>query len=383
MRRLRYKGSYNSLKALLFKSAIFGAAALGIIACNGAGGGGNLKVSGGTADGSGSSAVYPGTVYVDMTGKDFNGNPRTIRNVGNLVDLQLPGGQLTLVLSLADVFVNNGGVATLPLFKTVDLKIYLSNGGDPIVLPGLVFQNDGSLVDGNKQKFTMVSVGLEAKKIGSSDVADDKIRSAAQKLFIPSPLLTAKGLNVREPVTTYQLIAIPRSVNPALQSIKAPTLVASDDARRSLASLTMVGFGDTSVGSAESSNASKGFGLSAELPNISKRNFAAVTALNTDPSKYTRLRKLWGESPAVVQQVWEVSGSGLCGANDKDQSNYDTGAGVYAGPSQLVGFAVHSSAISANYRGTLDCTKTIPSDMATVVVSPNSADIAAFKALVK
>ncbi len=335
---------------------------------------GGLKVAGGTIDGSEGSVKFPATVYVEMNGKDFNGNAKVIRNVGNFVDVGV-ASQLGLVLSLADVFDTS---SNLPLFKTVDLTIYLSNGQDSIVLPGLSFQNDGSMLDGKGNKYIMVSVGLKAEKVGKSDIPDDKARSVMQKLFVESPLVTDKGLNVRDPQTSFQMISIPRAAHASLASLKAPKIVPAESrpVESALSNLKMVGFGENIVGGERKSD----FALSASLPAVMKRNYADVNPLNMSSTDVTPLRKMLANTPAAVQQIWEVSGSGLCGS--KDGSNYDTGAGVYIGTDQFVGFAVVSSAKSSGYKGKLDCAATGRDDMATVIVSPNSEVIAKFVSLI-
>lgn len=345
-----------------------------VVACNNNDRGG-LKVAGGTIDGSQGATLFPATVYVEMNGKDFNGKDKVIRNVGTFVDVGVPS-QLGLVLSLADVFDSS---SNLPVFKTVNLTIYLS-GGDvpPVVLPGLQFKNDGTMLDGKGNKYVMLSVGLKAEKVGKSEVPDDKARGVLKNLFLESPLVTDKGLNVRDPQTSYQMISIPRSVDPALASLKAPKIIPSESrpVESALKDLKMVGFGENIVGGDRKGD----FALAAALPSVMKRNYAEVTPLNISSTDSTPLRKLLANTPAAVQQVWEVSGSGLCGS--KDGSNYDTGAGIYIGQDQFVGFAVISTAKSSGYKGKLDCAATSRDDMATVIVSPSSEAINKFVSLI-
>ena len=43
-----------------------------------------VKVAGGEIDGSGDKAKYPGTVYAELAGTDFNKKPFVIRNVATI-----------------------------------------------------------------------------------------------------------------------------------------------------------------------------------------------------------------------------------------------------------------------------------------------------------
>ena len=86
-----------------------------------------LKVAGGTIDGAGESAKYPGTVYVELKARDFSGGSHIIRNVGTIADVGLRDAY-ALFLSLADVFqVGADGQAELPVMKSVEVKLVLIN----------------------------------------------------------------------------------------------------------------------------------------------------------------------------------------------------------------------------------------------------------------
>jgi hypothetical protein len=334
-----------------------------------------LKVAGGTIDGSDGTVRYPGTVYAELDGQDFNGKSKVIRNVGTLVDLGQPG-QLALILSLADSIQSSAGRSILPLFKHASLKLYLSDGKDSITLPGMTFSNEGVLKDKEGRSYLSLTVGIKAEKIGSSDIPDDKVRSIAQKLFLESPLLGG-GRNFRVPETAYMIIAVPRNSHPSLASIKAPALIAAEDRadEASLTNLQIAGFGENIVGG-EKKNV---FALSESLPSVMKRNYADVVALNKSADAPTPLKGLLGSSD-LSKKLWEVGGSGLCGSSDGQ--NYDTGASVYS-DGKFVGFAVRSSVKSSGYKGKLDCSKTSRDDMVSLVVSPSIDAIEMFKSRVK
>lgn len=338
---------------------------------------GGLKVAGGTIDGTQGEMKYPGTVYVEMNGVDFNNQPKVIRNVGTIVDVGLPG-QHALILSLADVLVNSAGRSILPIFKSVTLKLYLSDGQDSITLPGMNFTKEGYLKDEKGRSYLMVAVGLKAEKIGNSDIPENAVRKVTQRLFIESPLTTEKGRNLRDPHTSYLMISVPKDSHPAMAALVAPKMLVAENRpeESSLNNLQVVGFGENIVGGERRGE----FALSSSLPSVMKRNYADIQPLNKTPTEYTPLRKLIGNVPAVVKQVWEFTGSGLCGS--KDGSNYDTGASVYA-DGKFVGFAVRSTAKSSGYRGKLECGATSRDDMATLVVSPNNSALQFFITNVK
>ena len=111
-----------------------------------------------------------------------------------------------------------------------------------------------------------------------------------------------------------------------------------------------------------------------------KRNYAPIEALNKSPTDYTPLRKIIGSASSVAKQIWEFTGSGLCGS--KDGQNYDTGAAVYI-EGKFAGFGVRSTAKSSGYKGRLDCSKTQADDMVTMVVSVSQEHIDQFIARVK
>jgi hypothetical protein len=89
---------------------------------------------------------------------------------------------------------------------------------------------------------------------------------------------------------------------------------------------------------------------------------------------------LIGANSSVADQLWEVTGSGLCGS--KDGANYDTGAAVYV-DGKFAGFGVASTTKTSGFKGRLDCGKASRDEMSTLIVSPSSADVEAFKKRVK
>ncbi|MCX6123219.1 MAG: hypothetical protein NTV34_00475, partial [Proteobacteria bacterium] len=136
----------------------------------------------------------------------------------------------------------------------------------------------------------------------------------------------------------------------------------------------VVGFGENTVGSEQKNQ----FSLSNALPSVMKRNFAPIDSLNVAPASYTPLRQLIGSNSAIAKQIFEFSGSGLCGS--KDGSNYDTGAAVYV-DGKFAGFSVRSTTISAGYKGQLrDCSKVYGKDIATLAVGLTRDQIEKFKA---
>ena len=328
-----------------------------------------LKVAGGTIDGAGEAAKYPATVYVELKGKDFNNQQAIIRNVGTIVDVGLPDSY-AIILSLADVFQAQDGVATLPMMKQLDIKLYLSSGKEAINLPGVKIKN-GRLEDDNGNRYFMYTVGVKIEPKGQPSPQErDVVSQMAPKLFRESPLITEHGGNIRDANTSYVMLAVPKK---ALPSIRVPGVMTAEG-RPAPASLkgVVVGFGENTVGGSRKSD----FSLAAELPSVMKRNYADIDALNATPAEYTPLRQLIGSSTVVSQQIWEFTGSGLCGS--KDGSNYDTGAAVYV-DGKFAGFGVRSTAKSAGFKGRLDCAATKRDDMVTLVVSPSKEDIEAFK----
>jgi hypothetical protein len=197
------------------------------------------------------------------------------------------------------------------------------------------------------------------------------------KLFLESPLMTEKGVNLRDANTSYVLFSIPKSSHPALSKMKVPLVMTAEE-RPDAASLKgiVVGFGENTVGGSRA----REFALASSLPSVMKRNYATIEALNKSASDYTPLRKLIGSATSVAQQVWEFTGSGLCGS--PDGQNYDTGAAVYV-DGKFAGFGVRSTSKSAGFKGRLDCGKTPAEDMVTLVVSPSQEEINQFKARVK
>ncbi len=313
---------------------------------------------------------YPATVYVELMGVDLNNNPAIIRNVGTVVDIGL-GDSYALILSLADVFQAQGGVAVLPVMKKVTITLFLSSGADQVTLPELTMRKDDGLMEDSKGvTYFLLNVGVKSEKVGSADSKTDQaVSKITQRIFLESPLMSEKSGNLRDSNSSFIMISIPKS---AVPGIKAPLIMAAED-RPDAASIqgVVVGFGENAIG-AERKNQ---FSLSEALPTVMKRNFASITALNKSVSEYTPFRKLIGSATDVAQQMWEFTGSGLCGSSDG--KNYDTGAAVYIG-GKFAGFSVRSTAISAGYKGRLDCAKTSGSDMVTLVISPSKEQIATF-----
>lgn len=350
--------------------ALLGTASLMVASCD-MGDRSALRVAGGQFD---LEQKYPGTVYVEMTGTDFAKKQSTIRNVGTIVDLGLPNSY-ALILSLADAFYESGGKATLPVYKTINLKVYLSNGKDPIDFPAVAMVQNGTFEDTAKRASSLLAVGIKAEPTGSSRNAE--VEGYARKLFLESPLIAEKGVNLRDANTSYIMFSIPKNSHPALSRMKIPQLMTAEERpEASKIKGVVVGFGENTVGGSKG----KEFALSPALPAVMKRNSAPIESLNKEPAEYTPLRKLIGSASGVAQQIWEFTGSGLCGS--PDGKNYDTGAAVYI-DGKFAGFSVRSTAKSSGFKGTLDCSKTDASDMVTMVVSPSQTEINEFKARVK
>jgi hypothetical protein len=348
-----------------------------------------VKVAGGTIDGQGDKALYPATVYVDLTGTDFDNQQATRRNVGTLVDVGLPDSY-ALILSLADLFQSQNNIAVLPIMKTVNITLYLSDGKSQILLPTLTMNKDTGALEDGKNKYFMMTVGVKAVKVGEANgQTDAAVNKLASLLFLESPLnlfipntepvvvgtKSAPSRNLRDSNSSFVMIAIPKKAFPALASMKVPKILAAED-RPEAAKLkgTVVGFGD--IGFLGNSAKKDAFSLSDALPMTQQRNYAAITALNQVPAKPTPLRALIGSSANVAQQMWEVTGSGLCGS--KDGKSYDTGAAIYI-DGKFAGFGVRSTTISSGYKGKLDCNLGAPADdMATLVISPSQEQIATF-----
>lgn len=362
--------SYNTMTASFL--ALVSSAVFSISSCN-LGDGAGLKVAGGTIDGSGNAARFPGTVYVELNAEDFAGGRHVIRNVGTIADVGLPDAY-ALFLSLADVFqVAADGSAVLPVMKTVEVKLFLNNGENSITLPGMSMNESGFMQDAQRRTYFMVTVGVKAVKVGYvKPNLEREAEKIAAKIFLDSPLTTASGQNLRNANTSYIMMAVPKNSHPAIAQLKAPKILVADD-RPSANQVkgVVVGFGENTVGGSRKSD----FALAPSLPSVMKRNFADISALNKTESEFTPLRKKIGNSTAVEKQLWEITGSGLCGS--KDGSNYDTGAGVYV-DGKFAGFGVLSSAISQGFKGRLDCATTSRDDMVTLVVSPSQEDVAAF-----
>lgn len=332
-----------------------------------------LKVAGGTIDGAGEAAKYPGTVYVELKARDFHGGQHVIRNVGTIADVGLRDAH-ALFLSLADVFqVGADGQAELPVMKSVEVKLFLNNGDSSITLPGMEMSRSGLMRDAQGRAYFMVTYGARAVPVGTIDARlRDEAQTVANKIFIDSPLRVSNGQDLRNANTSFIMMAVPKNAHPAIASLRVPKVLTAEE-RPSAAELkgVVVGFGENTVGGSRKAD----FALTTSLPAVMKRNFAEIESLNKTESEFTPLRRLIGNNSDVANQIWEFTGSGLCGS--KDGSNYDTGAGVYVN-GKFAGFAVLSSAVSQGYKGRLDCAKTSRDDMVTVVISPSARDIAEF-----
>jgi hypothetical protein len=332
-----------------------------------------LRVAGGTIDGSGEAAKYPGTVYVELNARDYNGGTQVIRNVGTIADVGLKDAY-ALFLSLADVFqVSADGQAVMPVMKSVEVKLFLNDGKSSITLPGMEMNRQGFMQDTKGRTYFMVTYGAKAQEVGK---IDDRLRAEANviasKIFVESPLRLSNGKNLRNANTSFIMMAVPKNSHSAIAKLRVPKIMTAED-RPAASELkgVVVGFGENTVGGSRKSD----FALTASLSSVMKRNFAEIESLNKSESEFTPLRKQIGSDTAVASQLWEFTGSGLCGS--KDGSNYDTGAGVYI-DGKFAGFGVLSSAISQGYKGRLKCESTSRDDMVTLVVSPSAADIANF-----
>lgn len=356
--------------------ALLSASALMLSACN-MGDTAGLKVAGGTIDGAGEAAKYPGTVYVELDAKDFAGRNHIMRNVGTIADVGL-ANSYALFLSLADVMkANSDGQAALPILKSVDVKIFLNNGESSITLPGAVTNKSGFMEDSKGRSYSMVTIGVKAEKVGSVDSRiSGQVEDIASKIFLPSPLM-AGGQNLRNANTSYIMMAVPKDAHPAIQSMRVPKLMTAEE-RAEPANIkgVIVGFGENMVAGSKKSD----FQLAPALPSVMKRNYADIEALNKSDADQTPLRRLIGANSSVADQLWEVTGSGLCGS--KDGANYDTGAAVYV-DGKFAGFGVASTTKTSGFKGRLDCGKASRDEMSTLIVSPSSADVEAFKKRVK
>ena len=326
-----------------------------------------LRVAGGTLD---SNGKFPGTVYVEITGKDFENQPTIIRNVGNIVDLGM-SNHVALILSVADVFESMNGMAVLPVMKEMDLTIYTKDGVSRFTLPRLSMADSGFFVDEtNQPKSYMMAVGIRPQKINqSSSAVDQKVGSLTPQIFNESSLKVGNR-DFRDVLSSYVMLLVQKDANDYLKSTQFPKILAAEDRTNQPTKITMVGFGETSTGTAKKNE----FALAEQIPGNMKRNYMDVTAFSIQGNR-TPLHKLI-DNPDVSQVIWEVQGSGLCGSSNG--SNYDTGAGIYI-DNQLAAIAVRSTSISNQYMGRLDCKGTGLKDMATYVVSPTRSEIDFFK----
>jgi hypothetical protein len=257
--------------------------------------------------------------------------------------------------------------------KSVEVKLFLNNGESSITLPGMEMNRNGFMRDAEGRAYFMVTYGANAMPVGRIDAnLREEADKVARKIFIDSPLRLSSGQNLRNANTSFIMMAVPKSAHPSIASLRAPEVLSAEE-RPSAAELkgVVVGFGENTVGGSRKSD----FALTASLPSVMKRNFANIEALNKTEAEFTPLRKQIGSETGVAKQIWEFTGSGLCGS--KDGSNYDTGAGVYVN-GKFAGFGVLSSAISQGYKGRLRCESTSREDMVTLVVSPSASDIAEF-----
>jgi hypothetical protein len=333
-----------------------------------------LRVAGGRENidgGDAAAAKYPGTVYVEMKGEDTNGVIRTVRNVGTIFKTN-NSSKYGIILSLADAMLEYNGMQVLPIFKAVQLKVYLSDTkGTAANLPPMQLDTKTGQFKTNDGKFfPVLSVGLATQRVANSKIKDSDVAPVAQNLLLDDSLPVSDGvnsLNLRVQHTSYMLIGVDSS-NFANIADKIPSLIPASSSRPK-DNLVMVGFGDVKH-KAETESA-KSLALSDALPEVTKRNYVSVTPLSVE----SPISKLTASSQNANSQVWEIQGSGLCGSSDG--SNYDTGASIYSGPN-VVGIAVRSSSISSKFLGRLDCSAKELSDMVSLVISPSETAIKKF-----
>lgn len=326
-----------------------------------------LTVGGGSEDATGK---YASTVYVELNATDLNGAPRQIRNVGTLIDIGHPSKDL-LILSLADALEENeGGYAVFPLFKTAKLTLHTA-AGKSVELPRLRFiesgRDVGVLEDTSGTRHALLAVGITLKQVAASKVSNQLVQRARDLLFEDNSLAVGTR-NFRSPQTTYLMLSVSKNAT----GIRAAPYDSADSRKPegALGALSLVGYGELSALSDKSTNLTR--------PKVNARNVAPIVALNKIVSSPTPLRALMGSNESVSKQLWEVSGSGLCGSSDGE--NYDTGAAVYEAASdepKFIGFGVRSTRLP-DYKGVLDCKSTQPKDMVTLVVSPSKAAISQF-----
>jgi hypothetical protein len=342
-----------------------------------------LKVANGSLE----AGVEFGATYYCEFQSSINGRTSfKVGNVGTLLDIGLPSHKV-LILSLADAMVFSDGPAGsptsyLPVAGQVDVKLYndkAKSGTPALELTGLQFQRNGQLIDQSKTTYSMIMVGATVERISNQWVArmvENQVNAVSSKMVFPADLLN-NGVNLRNIATSFVLLAIPNGKVGSLASTKAlPAQARPSEQILAQGEMKIVGYGDYT------SKSESGV----VLQKNNSRNAAPVSPLNTDSSSFSPLRRFLDGNSDALSQLWEVKGSGVCGASG--EYNYDTGAGIYyraKGSSTgwtFLGYVPRSSSTTQQYVGPLDCTKTATENMASLVVSPTQAHFDAIKALV-
>jgi hypothetical protein len=329
---------------------------------------------------------FAATYYCEFQSSIKGRTSFKVGNVGTLLDIGLPAHKV-LILSLADAMVFSDAPAGtpasyLPVADQVDIKLFTDkakSGSPALELTGLQFQRNGQLMDQSRTTYSMVMVGATTERISNQWIArmmEGQVQSVSSRMVFPGDLLQ-KGYNLRNIATSFALIAIPNTKLGGLPATKAvPAKARPNDQTLAQGEMKIVGFGDLTVRSEA--------GVVVKKNDI--RNAARVSPLNLDSTGYTSLRKFLDGNSDVLSQIWEVKGSGVCGA--AGEHNYDTGAGIYYRPASgskdwaFLGFVPRSSSTSSQLIGPLDCTKTPADQMASVVVSPTQEHFDAIKILI-
>ena len=197
----------------------------------------NLKVAGGTLD---STATYSSTVYVEMNGLDFNGQKKPpVRNVGTFVKIPGLEGFRVLILSLADVLIENGANSQIPLFKEIDLKIYGKDGTASPFVPRLDFdQNSGGVkLAGSAQSDYITAFGFSVVQDGPSEIPKDVFNRMKGRLFS----LGSVPNDFRNSRTTFLMLAMREAEVARFGIGPSPTLIPADKRDPSIKKFVVVG----------------------------------------------------------------------------------------------------------------------------------------------
>jgi hypothetical protein len=342
-----------------------------------------VKVANGSIEG---GAEFGGTYYCEFQSSINGRTSFKVGNVGTLLDVGIPNHKV-LILSLADAMVFSdapSGTPTsyLPVAGQVDVKLYndkAKTGTPALELNGLQFQRNGQLVDQSRTLYSMILVGATVERISNQWVArmvENQVNSVSSRMVFPADILQ-NGVNLRNIATSFVLLAIPDTKVGSLAATKAlPAQSRPNEQTLAQGDMKIVGYGDYTMKSES--------GVVVQKNN--RRNAAKVSPLNTERDTYSPLRKFLEGNSEAISQLWEVKGSGVCGASG--EHNYDTGAGIYYRPKDsgtewtFLGFVPRSSSTSSQYLGPLDCAKTPTENMASLVVSPTQAHFDAIKNLV-